>query len=161
VGGIINWVLSIVAVLCVQTRKLVSDTDRMKMGATDFYLKSSEEMIAAFASTPDAIKNTVAIAKKCNVEIPLGTAHFPIFALPDGHTPETYTRQIAFERLAKFYPGIEEFTEFRDDQLRLNPDPKNLKSVAARLNYEIDVIAEKGSGRNSAFSNLLKSLMKA
>ncbi|MEP7166593.1 MAG: DNA polymerase III subunit alpha [Candidatus Woesebacteria bacterium] len=132
------------ALICIGTRKLITDTDRMKMTGTDFYIKSTEEMMAEFADVPDAIENTVKIAEKCNVEIPLGKAHFPIFKLPDGETPETYTRKIAFERLSHRYPGLEKFSDFRSDEKRLQADPKQLESVAARLNYEIDVIAEKG-----------------
>lgn len=132
------------ALICIGTRKLITDTDRMKMGGSDFYLKSSEEMMAEFAATPDAIENTVKIANECNLEIPLGKAHFPIFELPEGHTAESYTRQIAFERLSDRYPGLQEFVDFRSDEKRLEADPKQLESVAARLNYEIDVIFEKG-----------------
>ncbi len=132
------------ALMCVSTRRLVSDQDRMRMGGKDFYLKSSQEMEAMFAQYPDAIENTIKIAEKCNLEIPLGKAHFPIFELPEGDTPETYVRKIAFDRLASRYPGVEEWRDFRSDELRLHPDPTNLQSVAARLNYEIDVIGEKG-----------------
>lgn len=132
------------ALMCVQTRKLISDTERMKMGDTDFYLKSSQDMEAEFAAYPDAIENTIKIAQKCNVEIPLGKAHFPIFELPAGETPASFVQKLAFSRLAKRYPGLEEHMQFRSDDLRLHPDGANLQSVAARLNYEIDVIAEKG-----------------
>lgn len=132
------------ALICIGTRKLVSDTDRMRMGGTDFHLKTRSEMQAEFADLPDALANTVKIAEQCNVEIPLGKAHFPIFALPPGDTPETYTRKLAFSKLSDRYPGIEEFLEFRSDEHRLHPDRSDLRSVAARLNYEIDVIGEKG-----------------
>lgn len=132
------------ALICIGTRKLVSDTERMKMGATDFYLKTQEEMSAEFAQFPDALENTVKIAEKCNLEIPLGKAHFPIFELPEGETPETFTRKLAFEKLSNRYPGIQEYMEFRSDAKRLASDASDLESVAARLNYEIDVIADKG-----------------
>ncbi len=132
------------ALICIGTRKLITDTDRMRMVGSDFYVKSSEEMMAEFADVPDAIENTVKIANKCNVEIPLGKAHFPIFELPEGETPESYTRKISFERLSDRYPGLQKYSDFRSDEQRLLADPKKLESVAARLNYEIDVIGEKG-----------------
>ncbi len=134
------------ALLCVQTRKLVSDTNRMKMTGTDYYLKSNEEMMAAFQEYPDAIENTVKIAEQCNVEIPLGSIIFPIYDIPEGETTESYVRKIAFERLEKLYPGISvhkdtavgipwaEMTEEKDPILK----------IAKRLNYEIQVISSKG-----------------
>ncbi len=132
------------ALLCIGTRKLLSDTDRMKMTGTDFYLKSQEEMAIDFAAVPDAVANTMAIADKCNLEIPLGKAHFPIFEIPEGDTPQTFTQKLAFSRLENRYPGISEHINFRSDDLRIHPDGRSLPSVAARLNYEIDVIGEKG-----------------
>lgn len=132
------------ALLCIGTRKLISDTDRMKMTGTDFYMKSQVEMEADFAQVPDAIANTMQIADKCDLEIPLGKAHFPIFEIPEGDTPETFTQRLAFSRLENRYPGISEHIDFRSDELRIHPEGRSLQSVAARLNYEIDVIGEKG-----------------
>ncbi len=132
------------ALICVGTRKLITDTDRMKMGDQDFFLKSQEQMAAEFASTPDAIENTMKIANACALEIPLGKAHFPIFEIPEGDTPQTFTQKLAFKKLENRYPGISEHIDFRDEKLRITPEGRSLQSVAARLNYEIDVISEKG-----------------
>lgn len=133
------------ALLCIQTRKIISDTDRMKMGAQDFYLKSTEEMIAEFGNYPDAIENTVKIAKKCTVEIPLGNVIFPIFEIPATETTKSYTTKLAFERLDVLYPGVLKYKDMvGEPPTRHNPDDDPLVNVAKRLNYEIDVIANKG-----------------
>lgn len=132
------------ALICIGTRKLLSDTDRMKMSGQDFFIKSQEQMAAEFANVPDAIENTMKIADSVDLEIPLGKAHFPIFDIPEGETTHTFTQKLAFERLENRYPGISAFIDFRSDELRIHPEGRSLQSVAARLNYEIDVISEKG-----------------
>lgn len=130
------------ALLCIQTRRIIADKDRMKMQGSDYYLKSSEEMEAEFSKYPDALENTLKIAEKCQVEIPLGKVIFPHFEIPAGETTHTYTQKLAFEKLEKFYPSISKYIEEKGKPLE--GDATSLNSVASRLNYEIDVIKDKG-----------------
>ena len=58
--------------LCVQTGKRMTDSDRMSFSTNDFYIKSPEEMEEYFANVPQALENTVKIAEKCNVEFEFG-----------------------------------------------------------------------------------------
>ena len=51
--------------LCIQTQKFLSDTDRMRFSTDNFYLKSEEEMRELFGYIPEALENTVKIAEKC------------------------------------------------------------------------------------------------
>ncbi|MEO8581026.1 MAG: DNA polymerase III subunit alpha [Patescibacteria group bacterium] len=135
------------ALLCIQTRRLVSDTNRMTMMASpDYYIKSSEEMIQAFSKYPDAIENTIKIADQCHLEIPLGKVIFPHYDIPEGETTETYVKSLAFERLEKFYPGVSALATSTKGQpwAEIPVDEKPLIKIAKRLNYEIDVIADKG-----------------
>lgn len=130
------------ALLCIQTRHMIADTDRMKMTDTDFYLKSTQEMEAEFADVPDAIENTGKIAEMCNVEIPLGNVIFPIYEIPEGETTHSYVKKLAFQKLEKFYPGLSAYINEVGKAGEGNPN--ELASVAKRLNYEIDVIKDKG-----------------
>ncbi|HSW89676.1 MAG TPA: DNA polymerase III subunit alpha [Patescibacteria group bacterium] len=130
------------ALLCIQTRKLISDTDRMKMGANDFYLKTIKEMEAEFGQYPDALENTVKIANKCDLQIPLGRVIFPKFDIPEGETVSSYVAKLAFERLDSIYPGVKEF-----EKKKATANPNNIfdpASAAARLQYEMKVIEDKG-----------------
>lgn len=114
------------ALLCVQTRKLISDTKRMTMmDSPDFYLRSTEEMIELFSDYPDAIENTVKIAEKCNIEIPTGQLIFPDYPIPEGETLETFLYQLTLER------AKEKFGE-------VTPEIKE------RIDYELDIINQKG-----------------
>ena len=113
--------------LAVQTRKIVSDKNRMTMyESPDYYLRSSEEMAELFAQYPDAIANTVKIADKCNVEIPIGNWILPVFPLPEGETSESLFKKMAHDGLKKRFGS------------QVNEEAKK------RLNYELDVITKKG-----------------
>jgi hypothetical protein len=59
----------------------VEQPKRMSAGYVpeQFYLRSAEEMKARFAETPEAVKNTLEVAEKCNLEIEFGKLHYPVF----------------------------------------------------------------------------------
>src|SRR5690606_38189395 len=105
------------ALLCVQTRKLISDTKRMSMLSTpDLYLRSTKEMETLFHEYPEALKNTLVIADQCNVEIPTGKLNFPKFPLPEGETDQSYFAKLAREGMRKKFdtitPEMEERLEY-------------------------------------------------
>ncbi|GIT13056.1 MAG: hypothetical protein CM1200mP34_4620 [Verrucomicrobiales bacterium] len=58
----------------------------MRYVQEQFYLRSPEEMAALFAEVPDAVRNSMEIAAKCNVEIEFGKLNYPVFHPPEGHT---------------------------------------------------------------------------
>lgn len=115
--------------LCVQTGKFLTDTDRMSMKEggdwLDISFKSPEEMAENFANVPEAIENTQKIADRCNVEIELGKFRFPEFQLPEGENYESYLRQLINQRLPKAVPEI-------------------TKTMKDRIEYEMKVIRDKG-----------------
>ena len=112
------------AVLCVQTAKMVSDIDRLRMIDTpEFYLKSPEEMAADFEDLPEAIKNTVKIADSVDLEIDLKTTVFPVFNTPNGQSSMEYLRELTNQKAA--------------EKLVITPE------VRERLDYELDIIEYK------------------
>lgn len=114
------------ALLCVQTRKLISDSNRMTMmDSPDYYLRSTEEMIELFTDYPEAIANTVKIAEQCNIEIPTGQLIFPNFPIPKNETQESFLQKMTFERAKKVLG-------------KLTPE------VTKRLDYELGIINQKG-----------------
>ena len=90
-----------------------------------FYLRSAEEMKARFAEMPEAVKNTLEVAEKCNVEIEFGKLHYPVFHPPEHFTREGYLRQWLAEGLFRRYTihakaeGKEFIVEGIDDPKRL------------------------------------------
>ena len=58
--------------LCIGTGKTVNDAQRLRYTGDQFFLKTPEQMAAVFAEYPEALKNTLLIAERCNVTIPEG-----------------------------------------------------------------------------------------
>src|SRR3954470_20123694 len=90
------------ALLCVQTKSTLANP-KLTFDTNEFYLKSSEEMEAAFAEWPEAIASTMEIAERCNTEIELGRRLLPKFATPDGSVEGDYLRVLAEEGLRRRY----------------------------------------------------------
>ena len=63
--------------------------------AAEQYLKSPEEMAELFADLPEALENTVELAKRCNLELSLGTYYLPDFPVPGGYTLDSWIRDEA------------------------------------------------------------------
>jgi len=86
--------------LCIQTGKTMSDATHMKFSADEFYVKTPEEMTEAFSYSPEAIANTVAIAERCNLELPLEKEYFfPHFEPPEGKNHDDMLRELALDGL--------------------------------------------------------------
>jgi len=66
--------------LCIQTQATINDKKHMSFNTDQLYLKSPEEMRENFSWIPQAIETSGEIADRCNVEIPMGTYHFPVFS---------------------------------------------------------------------------------
>ncbi|HZJ41680.1 MAG TPA: DNA polymerase III subunit alpha [Patescibacteria group bacterium] len=116
--------------LCLQNKKKITDTDRMKMiGKGDYSLRSNSEMISAFSHIPEAIENTVKIAEKCNVEIELGKIQLPFFEVPKGFDGNSYLRLWCEKGIEQRFPKATNI---------------ELKNIKERLDYELSVIAKMG-----------------
>lgn len=105
------------ALLCIQTGKKITDSDRMKFANDQMYFKSPEEMKAIFADFPSALENTLRIAEQCNLDLEFGKTHLPEFPLPSGFDDlDSYLDFLARKGLAQRYskvtPGLEERLEY-------------------------------------------------
>ncbi|MCL4338937.1 DNA polymerase III subunit alpha [Patescibacteria group bacterium] len=113
--------------LCVQTQHTILESRRplSMISSPDFYMRSQEEMKGLFIQYPEAIENTIKIARRCNVEIELGKFILPQFEVPPDTTPDIYLAQLAEERLKG----------------RVSQVTDDLKK---RLDYELNIISQKG-----------------
>lgn len=68
---------------CIHAGRTLADPNRVKNYTTQQYLRTPSEMVALFSDIPEALANTVAIAKRCSVTLSLGEVHLPHFPLPD------------------------------------------------------------------------------
>lgn len=82
------------ALLCIQTQTTLDDPNRMRFQTDEFYFKSPQEMQDLFKDTPEAIANTLEIARRCNLELDFSKVHLPKYEPPAGLTKEGFLRQL-------------------------------------------------------------------
>jgi len=68
--------------LCIQTGKTMADETRWRFDTDELYVKTPDEMAAAFGAESEPIRNTLAIAEKIDFEFESGKFHFPIYQPP-------------------------------------------------------------------------------
>jgi DNA polymerase-3 subunit alpha len=112
--------------LCIQTGTTVTDKNRLRFNSDSFYFKSPEEIKHVFRETPEAVKNTRAIAERCNVEFKLGLNLLPVYMLEGRQKPDTLLEKLAFEGLLH----------------KRGPEPKEI--YKERLRKELDIIQKMG-----------------
>ena len=71
--------------VCIHEGRILADPRRPKSYGEEQYLKSPEEMAALFEDLPEALENTVEIARRCSLVVALGGSHLPEFPIPEGH----------------------------------------------------------------------------
>ena len=101
--------------LCLQTGKKITDTDRMRYEGGQYYVKSEEEMAALFPYAPEALENTHKIAQRCHVDIEFGNTKLPRYDVPDGYTSWEYLNKLCREGLEERYDPVTEELESRLD----------------------------------------------
>jgi len=113
--------------LCVQTQQTILQKNRSlsMIDSPDFYFRSPEEMKGLFIRYPEAIENTVKIAKRCNLEIKMGDWILPQFEVPKEETPASYLKKLVYERLPQRYSHAS-------------------KEILKRVEYELEIICNKG-----------------
>ncbi len=122
---------------CIHDGYVLADSKRPRRYSEEQYLKSPEEMAALFSDIPEALENSVAIARRCNVMLELGHNVLPDFPVPEGMTEAEYFAEEARKGLTRrlevlFPPG-----ETEDREARIQP-------YLERLETELDVIIQMG-----------------
>jgi len=111
--------------LCIQTGSTINETERLKFSTDQYYFKDLKEMKDLFSGQEEAIRNTVEIAQRCNVEIELGMNLLPSFETPDGLSPNQYLEKLCTEGVKNRYGKISD-------------------EIDARLKKELKVIEKMG-----------------
>jgi DNA polymerase-3 subunit alpha len=117
--------------LCIQTGKTVEDAGRIRFATDELYFKSPEEMRQAFRDHPEAVRNTLEVAERCELELVFGEHHFPPYAVPRGETLEGHLAAEARRGLAR-----------RLEQMRLAGELRG--AYQERLERELAVICQMG-----------------
>jgi DNA polymerase-3 subunit alpha len=122
--------------LCVQTGAKVHEKERFRFDSDQFFVKSAEEMGRIFKDSPAVLTRTMEIAERCNLKLHEVDNPFPEFAVPDGHTIDSY-----FEEVCR--AGLKKRMETAVRQLELRGVLRTpLHEYQARLEYEIGIIKQ-------------------
>ncbi|MDE0324866.1 MAG: DNA polymerase III subunit alpha [Candidatus Poribacteria bacterium] len=111
--------------LCIQTKKTVNDQQRLRFD-NHFYFKNVDEMREVLkAYPPEAIANTLEIANRCKLELDYGESVMPKYEVPEGHTNDSYLRELCCQGLREKCGELSE-------------------EIQQRLDYELDIINKTG-----------------
>ncbi|MBV1776892.1 DNA polymerase III subunit alpha [Burkholderiaceae bacterium DAT-1] len=120
---------------CIAEGYVLADKRRPRRFTEEQYFKSPDEMRELFADIPEALENTVEIARRCNLTVVLGKNYLPLFPTPDGMSLDDFLVQEAKagleERLEHLFPNPAEREEKRPE-------------YEARLKFETDTIIKMG-----------------
>lgn len=122
--------------VCIQEGYILNDPQRPRLYTEQQYFRNQQEMRELFSDIPEALENTVEIAKRCNVTFSLGINKLPHFPVPEGNTTEGYLCVVAKQGL--------------DERLQTILDTKSEDFSTQRLAYdqrlerELEVINKMG-----------------
>jgi DNA polymerase-3 subunit alpha len=120
--------------LCVQTGSKMHDADRFRFDTDQFFVKSADEMERLFPDSPGVLSRTMEIAERCHLKLHPVESPWPQFAVPEGHTIDSYFEQVCREG----------FKKRMDTAVRRLAAKGQLRATVAeyeaRLNYEIGII---------------------
>jgi DNA polymerase-3 subunit alpha len=121
--------------VCIAEGYVLNDKRRVRAFTAQQYFKTQAEMTALFADLPEALQNSVEIAKRCNLTLKLGKPHLPDFPTPNGETLDDFLRLESerglHQRMRQLYP---------DEVVRASKLPE----YTERLTFEIGTIIKMG-----------------
>ena len=120
--------------LCIGTGKTVQETERMRYHGDQFYLKSPDEMAQVFGGVPEAMRNTVVIAERCEVDLGKTVNHLPDFDVPEGFTLDQYFEREVWEGFERRRRRLERMAA--EGRLR-----HTIEEYRQRVAYEIAMIS--------------------
>ena len=122
--------------VCIYEGRSLDDPRRERRYSEQQFLRSSDEMAELFADIPEALENTLEIAKRCSLDLRLGEYFLPDYPIPDGKSIEEFfidaSKVGLEERLAALFDPLS--ADFKDKQVL----------YAERLKFELDIIIEMG-----------------
>ncbi len=151
------------ALLCIQTQTTLDDPNRMVFKTDEFYFKSPQEMKAAFKDVPEALANSLIIARRCNLELDFSNAHLPKYAPPKGEDKYEFLKQLCQAGLKeKFAEVTPEVNERLEHELRIIKDMGFISYfliVWDFIHYAKDKGIPVGPGRGSAAGSVVSYLL--
>lgn len=118
--------------LAVNTGASLDQQDRMTLADIDLHMEGPEYFAQHFAETPEALTNTLEIARRCRLDLSFGKILLPAFPVPDGKTAPAYLSELCQAGLEKRYPKEKVV------------DPELRRRVSEQLAFELETINRMG-----------------
>ena len=122
--------------VCIHEGRALDDPRRERRYSEQQYLRSADEMAELFADIPEALQNSVEIAKRCNLDLRLGEYFLPDYPIPDGLTINEFF-------ISESEAGLQERLNFLFDS-SAEDFPAKQALYAERLKFELDIIIQMG-----------------
>ena len=119
--------------VCIHDSVTLDDQRRLHRHTPEQWLKPQDAMTELFSDLPDAVANTVQIAKRCGVELTLGSYFLPEYPVPEGMTLHEFFRQFSYDGLSDRLKAAESYGQTLDES-----------AYRERLDFEVDVILQMG-----------------
>ncbi|WP_216851463.1 DNA polymerase III subunit alpha [Herbiconiux sp. VKM Ac-2851] len=153
------------ALLCVQSGSTLSDPNRFKFDADEFYLKSAAEMRQLFRDYPDACDNTLLIAERCEVAFDTNANYMPRYPVPEGETEATWFEKEVEAGLKERYPDgvtqeVRERADYEVGVIKGMGFPGYFLVVADFINWSKRNGIRVGPGRGSGAGSMAAYAMK-
>jgi len=137
--------------VCIHDGALLADPSRTRRYSEEQYLKSPAEMRELFKDAPELLDNTIEVAKRCSLEIRLGSSMLPAYPVPSGSSIEEYLRAEAVQGLqarltAPQSAHAAEAHAAMSPRAQQSPSlvPAPVADYEARLDLELGVICSMG-----------------
>jgi DNA polymerase-3 subunit alpha len=161
--------------VCIHDGRTLEDSRRPRLYSEQQYLRTQQEMCELFADIPEALANSVEIAKRCSLALTLGKHFLPDFPIPEGMTIEQFfseeSRKGLQWRLEQLFDtSSADFAEIRkpyDERLQIELDvinqmgfPGYFLIVADFIQWAKDNAIPVGPGRGSGAGSLVAYVLK-
>ncbi|MFK7830808.1 MAG: DNA polymerase III subunit alpha [Congregibacter sp.] len=122
--------------VCIADHRVLDDPRRPRRYSDRQYLRTAEEMCELFSDIPEAIENTLMIAKRCSMMMELGRVCLPEYPVPDGMTMDEFLRETSHRGLDERLKVIQASDE--------EPLDDRVLRYRQRLDFELDTILDMG-----------------
>ncbi|MFH1678520.1 MAG: DNA polymerase III subunit alpha [Candidatus Omnitrophota bacterium] len=153
------------ALLCIQTQTMLDDPKRLRFGSSEFYLKSPSQMQELFKEVPEALKNTLEISWRCNLELDFSLTHLPKYHPPGNKNQDVFLEELCKDGVKKRFNN--ELDGFYKE--RLKHELKIIKETGFTsyflivwdfIHYAKENNIPTGPGRGSAAGSLVSYLLQ-
>ena len=122
--------------VCIHDGVTLDDPRRKRRYSEEQYFKTADEMEALFEDIPEALENTVEIAKRCSVDVLLGEYFLPDYPVPEGMTMESFFSKLSYDGLQERFDFL---TKKYGDRIA-----NRKQEYWDRLDFELTIINQMG-----------------